>query len=119
MNDNDFSSIDKLVEFGMGIAIAQQMVGAMNHALKSARIPGLQTPMVDAPTNQYHVLVDAKPGGPFTDREMAQLIAEGRLNTHSLVWRVGMLNWDRAENVPDVFRLLILSPPPFKAGVGK
>ena len=30
MNDQNFFSIDRLVEFGMSVAIAQQMVQSMN-----------------------------------------------------------------------------------------
>ena len=37
---NSFSTIDHLVEFGMGIAIAQQMVNTMNHCIGNMQVPG-------------------------------------------------------------------------------
>ena len=40
MNDDNFFSIERLVEFGLGMGIAQQMVNSMNQAMKNVHIPG-------------------------------------------------------------------------------
>ena len=40
MNDNSFYSIDRLVEFGMGMAMAQQMVKVMNETMQTMYVPG-------------------------------------------------------------------------------
>ena len=41
INDNNsFSTIDRLVEFGMGLAVAQQMVNTMNHCIGNMQIAG-------------------------------------------------------------------------------
>ncbi len=40
MNDNNFFSVDRLVEFGMGMAMAQQMVNMMNQSMKQMYVPG-------------------------------------------------------------------------------
>ena len=45
MDNNSFFSIDKLVEFGMGMAIAQQMVQTMNKSMVDMHIPGAMNPM--------------------------------------------------------------------------
>jgi hypothetical protein len=115
MNDNTFFSIDRLVEFGLGLGVAQQLVSSMNHALQNTSIPGLQTPFVDTIQTHYHIMLDEKPAGPFTTSELARLITEGKLTKESYVWRPGMVQWNKAENVPDVLKLVALTPPPFKA----
>jgi hypothetical protein len=117
MNDHTFFSIDRLVEFGLGLGVAQQLAASMNHALQNTSIPGLQTPMVDAIQTHYHIMLDEKPAGPFTTAELARLITEGKVTKTSYVWRPGMVQWSRAENVPDVLKLVALTPPPFKAPV--
>ena len=43
MDDSHFFSIDRLIEFGMGMAIAQQMVGSMNNAFQNINTPGVDT----------------------------------------------------------------------------
>ncbi len=39
-NDNLFDPINRMVEFGMGIAIAQQMVKSMNMTNDTVKVPG-------------------------------------------------------------------------------
>ncbi len=116
MTQDNFYSIDRLVEFGLGMAVAQQMVGAMNHALQNTHVPGAQTPMLGRPTYAYHVVLDGKQAGPFNEQEVARLIAEGKLSKGTYVWRPGMPVWQTAENVPEVLRLVALAPPPFHPG---
>lgn len=112
-NDNSFS-IDRLVEFGLSLAVAQQMTRSMNHAFSNTLMPGLNSPMNAAPpaAGHFFVAIDGKPVGPFAEEEIARLIGEGKVNKSSHVWRPGMAQWARAENVPEVLKLVALAPPP-------
>ena len=40
---NDFSSIDRLIEFGLSIAVAQQMMNTVNTCIHQMTIPGRST----------------------------------------------------------------------------
>ena len=114
MNDNNFFSIDRMVEFGMGIAVSQQMAKQMNAALQNTPVPGYSTPMLNSPAiNHYHVVLEGKPAGPFTETEMSRLIMDGKLKKDSYVWHPGMATWALVENVADVLKLVALAPPPF------
>lgn len=116
MNDDNFFSIDRLVEFGLGVGIAQQMVQSMNHALQNTYIPGSMNP-VQGPLRQpvsFFVILDGKQAGPFTENDMVRLISEGRVDKTTNVWKAGMANWASCESVPEVLRLVALCPPPFK-----
>ena len=56
MDDNSFYSIDRLVEFGMGMAVAQQMTQSMNQTMKNMYVPGAMNPMqTPAETTFYAV----------------------------------------------------------------
>ena len=37
----DFSSIDRLIEFGMGMSLAQQMITTMNSAMNNMQVAGV------------------------------------------------------------------------------
>jgi len=113
MNEDNFYSIDRLVEFGMGIAVAQQMVKSMNYALSNTQIPGPMNPMQSRVPQSYHVIIEGKQVGPFSEQEMVRLIGDGKIVKTTYVWRPGMVKWDIVENVPDVLRLVALTPPPF------
>lgn len=115
MNDDNFFSINRLVEFGLGVAVARQMTDAMNQALSATRIPGIHTPPAAPTLNHYHVLLDGQAAGPFTEQELSRLITGGQLTRDSHVWRPGMAKWEKAGNDAYILRLVALSPPPFTA----
>lgn len=119
MNDDNFFSINRLVEFGLGIGVAQQMVKSMNHALNNTQIPGSQTNPVGPPAKSYHLIFEGSPAGPFSENEMSRLITEGRVKKDSFVWHPGMPKWDVVANVPDILKLVALAPPPFDPPEGQ
>lgn len=115
MNDDNFFSIDRLVEFGLGIGVAQQMVKSMNHALQNTYLPGTMNPMSGAARSPgaFFVVIDGKQAGPFSEDELTRLIVAGSVGKMSYVWKAGMPNWECCENIPEVLRLVALCPPPF------
>jgi hypothetical protein len=120
MNNDNFFSIDRLVEFGLGVGVAQQMVNSMNHALQNTYIPGSMNQMAgNIPARSlgaFFVILDGKQAGPFSEDEMTRLILQGAVGKTTYVWRAGMPAWERCENVPEVLRLVALCPPPLPNG---
>ena len=114
MNNDSFFSIDRLVEFGMGMAVAQQMVKTMNETMQSMHIPGTMNPMQPQQQQFYYVMINEKQAGPFSERELSRLIAEKKVVKESYIWKPGMPNWEIAERLPEVLKLVALTPPEFK-----
>ena len=112
MDNNSFYSIDRLVEFGMSLAIAQQMVNTMNHTMQNMFVPGAMNAMQQPLPCTFHVILDGQQAGPFNEQEMIRLISEHRVNKETLVWTPGMTAWQPIEKVPQVLRLVALTPPP-------
>lgn len=114
MNSDSFFSIDRLVEFGMGMAIAQQMVKTMNETMQNMYVPGAMNP-VQAPQQQfYYAMIDGKQAGPFSEQDLSRLITEKKIVKESYIWKPGMPNWEIAERLPEVLKLVALTPPEFK-----
>lgn len=113
MNDDNFFSINRLIEFGMGTAVAQQMVKSMNHALMNSQVPTSMSSIQPPAGQTYFVVLDGKTAGPFSESELSRLIIDGRVVKTTYVWRPGLSNWQVVENVADVLRLVALCPPPF------
>mgnify|MGYP004520163159 CR=1 FL=1 len=108
---NSFSTIDHLVEFGMGMAIAQQMVSTMNHCIGNMQIPGTgNTPNQRKPSVQYHILVNNAVAGPFSEDELATLAKAKSLTSDTMVWKPSMRGWMQAKNVPEVQKIILLNP---------
>lgn len=116
MDESGFYSIDRLVEFGLTLSVATQMANSMNASLQAMQIPGARNPMQpnvlaeDRPL--FYVVLDGKSVGPLATSELSRLIAEKRVTKETYVWKPGMPDWQLAENVPEVLKLVALTPPP-------
>lgn len=114
MNEESFFSINRLVEFGMGLAVAQQMVQTMNNAITNMHIPGAMNPIQTA-AQFYYVMIEDKQAGPFSEQELSKLIAEKKIVKETYIWKPGLAKWEIAEKMPEVLKLVALTPPPFKS----
>ena len=112
MDDNNFFSIDRLVEFGMSMQIARQMVGSMNQQLQQMYVPGSLQAMPQAAPAVYYVAIDGKPAGPLNENEVSRMIYNQQVTKDTLCWMPGMAKWKPVEQVPQVLRIVALTPPP-------
>ena len=79
MNEDSFFSINRLVEFGISLAVAQQMVQTMNQAMTNMQVPGAMNSMQSAPQQFYYAIIEGKQAGPFSEQELSRLIAEKKV----------------------------------------
>jgi hypothetical protein len=112
-DENSFYSMDRLVEFGMGMAVAQQMVQSMNRIMRDMNVPGAGSPMPQptAVSHVYYAVLEGKPAGPFSETEIVRLINDKKLSRETYIWRPGLSGWETAENIPEILRLVALRPP--------
>ena len=108
--DKQFSSIDKLVEFGFELGIAQQMVNSMNLTMQNMHIPGSISTM---PQNQklWYVGIDGRPVGPLSEPELTKMLLNKEVTKETLVWSNGMPGWEPIKNVPEVLAIIMQLPP--------
>ena len=84
MNNDSFFSLDRLVEFGLGMGVAQQMVNVMNQSMQNMYIPGSAQTIPNAVSPTYYVALDGQQVGPLSDSEMMQLVAQQKVNKDTL-----------------------------------
>ncbi len=112
MDNNNFFSIDRLVEFGVSIAIANQMAQAMNQYMQTMHVPG-SSKNISQPLQQiFYVVINSTPVGPLDSCALSQLIFQKKITKDSLAWMPGMLGWQPIEKVPSILKLVALTPPP-------
>ena len=113
MDNNDFFSLDRLLEFGLGMGMAQQMINTMNQSMKSMYIPGSIQSMPQQPiASIYYVAIDGQQTGPLRESELMELIREKKVSKDTLAWMPGMATWLPIEKVPAILKLIALTPPP-------
>ena len=114
MNEDSFFSIDRLVEFGMGMAVAQQMINTMNSAMANMHIPSSMNPMQSAPQQFYYAMIEGKQAGPFSEQELSRLISDKKVVKETFIWKPGLPKWEIAEKLPEILKLVALAPPLFQ-----
>src|SRR5690349_745868 len=82
------------VGLGAGIAMGAQMMNSM------AAGAGVPPPVPGGAA--FHVAVGASQTGPFDLAALRQQAASGQLTRSSLVWRNGMAQWTKAEDVQEL-----------------
>ena len=96
------------------MTIAQQMVKSMNHSIEIMNVPGAsmhnQASVVDA---LFYAIIDGNQMGPLSNHDITQLVRDKKIVNETYLWRPGMLSWEIAEKIPEVIRLVALTPPPF------
>lgn len=118
MNENSFYSVDRLVEFGLGMAMAQQMVQMMNQTMQTMYVPGSINAMPSQPVAQSapalvcYVGIDGKQVGPLNEHELATLVNNKQINKDTFAWIPGMPAWKTVSEIPEILRIIALAPPP-------
>lgn len=112
MDNNSFFSIDRLVEFGMGMAMAQQMVGMMNQTMRQMYVPGSIQTMPAAQPVTFYVAVKGQQVGPISEREFSQLVTSKQVTKDTLAWMPGMAAWQPIEQIPAILKVIAVVPPP-------
>ena len=112
MDNQSFFSIDRLIEFGLGMGMAQQMVGMMNQYMQQMYVPGSIQSMPKPMPQIYYVAIDGQQVGPLNDSELSRLIAQKQVNKDSLAWMPGMAAWQPIEQIPAILKIVALTPPP-------
>lgn len=124
MDNNNFFSIDRLIEFGMSMAVAQQMVQTMNQTMQNMYIPGTMNPMTQAQSPQaatmpqplpqvFYAIIGGNSVGPLSETEVMKLISSKQITKDTYIWKPGMSEWQTVENTPEVLKLVLLAPPAF------
>lgn len=113
--EHDYDPIERMLELGMSMSVANQMMQTMNNCMNQTQVPTVQNMMPSMPgkqTNQDHefyIVVDNNVAGPFKSNELTVLVKSGRLNAETMVWTKGMSNWAPAQTIPEINKVLMLA----------
>ncbi|MBR5687808.1 MAG: DUF4339 domain-containing protein [Prevotella sp.] len=112
MDNSNFFSVDRLVEFGLGMGMAQQMVGMMNQYMQSMYVPGSIQSMPQPMPHIFYVVIEGQQVGPLNESEVSKLIGQQRINKDTLAWVPGMAAWQPIAQIPAILKIVALTPPP-------
>ena len=104
-----FNPAAMMASMAVGGVIGQNIAGAMGNAMSGMNQGGLTPPPI--PTIAYHVAINGQATGPYDANTLQQMSVAGQLTVDSLVWKNGMVAWEKAGNVAEL-KFLFITPPP-------
>lgn len=104
-NHDSFFSIDNLVEFGLGMAVARQMVNIFNQNLATTMSPA------DYSVQNVHVSINNQDVGPLNEDEICLLLRQHRICSQTLAWMPGMATWKPVDQIPEILKIIALTSP--------
>ncbi len=110
MDNNNYSTLDRLLEFGMGMGMAQQMVNMMNQTMQTMQLPESSRPVQSA-AKEWFFVFDDKASGPYNEIDVKRLLLEKKVTKDTLTWSVGMSQWQKVETTPSMLRFITQLPP--------
>lgn len=108
-----FNPAAMMASMALGGAVGQNIAGMMNNMMTGNiqnNASGVAPPPVPVP--EYHIAVNGQPTGPFDIATLTRMATLGQFTKSSLVWKVGMANWEKAETVEELKSVLENAIPP-------
>lgn len=94
-----FNPMTMMTGIAVGNAVGQNIASTLNGSM-TASTPSAGIPP-KVPTISFFLVEDGKSVGPFDLDTLKTFISTGRLNSETLVWKQGMQNWEKANQVSD------------------
>ncbi|HEX9390636.1 MAG TPA: SPFH domain-containing protein [Usitatibacteraceae bacterium] len=98
--------------FAMGANMVGQMSGAMGGNSAGNNGGSASPPIPGAGAVAFHIAVNGLQTGPFDMNTLQAQVASGALKRDSLVWKIGMAQWGKAAEMPELAGLFANTPPP-------
>jgi len=101
------------IGMGMGFGMASQMMNQQQAQQPQNTQQQSQNGPPPIPTAvQFFAVVNGQQAGPFGLNALKQMLAKNEFTTETLVWKEGMANWIKAEEVADLKAVFGSVPPP-------
>ena len=107
---NSFDSIDRLMEIGLSMAVATQMVNTMNSIMNNISYAGQNSSLnTIPPQEEYYIVFDGKMCGPMYEQDLVTLVKNGSLTKDTLCWTTHLTGWIYAKDIPQILKLILLN----------
>lgn len=106
---SNFFSVENLVELGISMSLARQMVSCFNENMAIVMTPP------DYTIRNVHISMDGKDVGPLDEKDIIRLLGNHKLSAKTLAWMPGMPKWLPIEQIPPILKIIALATPAMSA----
>lgn len=104
-----FNPMGMMAGMTLGGAVGRGLSETLNSAIAGGGEKSVIPPPI--PNQGYHLAVNGSPTGPYSVDTLRQMVLTGAFTRESLVWKVGMPEWKRADLIDELVVLFAAIPP--------
>lgn len=109
-HNETYYSVDRLVEFGISMAVAQQMISGFQQAM-SQSMPNQSLPQQQNLNRVYYAVVNGEQVGPLSYHDIIRMVRERELHAGTLIWTPGQPSWLPASSFHEIMAVVAVAPP--------
>jgi hypothetical protein len=109
-HDDSYYSVERLVEFGISMAVAQQMISGFQQAMSPLNQTQVIAP-AQTMSRVYFAIVGGTQVGPLSNHDIIRMVRDREINANTLLWTAGMPQWKSASSFPEIMSIVALAPP--------
>jgi len=109
-HDESYYSVDRLVEFGISMAVAQQMISGFQQAMSPLNQTQVMAP-AQTMSRVYFAIVGGSQVGPLSNHDIIRMVRDRELDANTLLWTAGTPQWKSASSFPEIMSIVALAPP--------
>lgn len=108
-----FNPAAMMAGVAFGGAVGKNIAKTLSGTMSDAQQPDSATRIVPPPIpgSMYYVAADGKSTGPFDIPTLKNMALSGQFSASSLVWKQGMSEWSKAENIEELKNMFSTIPP--------
>lgn len=107
-----FNPTAMMAGMAVGGMVGQNIAGVMSNAMNGFNQVSSGTVPPPIPVAMYYVAVRDQATGPFDMAALQQMAMTGQLTAETLVWKAGMVQWEKARCVGELKTVVEGSMPP-------
>lgn len=109
-----FNPAAMMAGMAVGGAVGQNIAGTMNNMMQNLGQSGQMSNAFPPPVPNavYYVAVNGQPNGPYELHVLSAMVANGQINTDTLVWKQGMPQWLNATQIEELKDIFTNAIPP-------
>ncbi len=112
-NNDGINMAAMMASMAVGGTVGQNIASSMNNIMGGINQPSqnIATPP-EIPVETYYLAIDEKATGPYDLKTLKQMILNKQITSSSLLWKEGMEEWTKAENIEKIKKLFMPPIPP-------
>lgn len=106
-----FNMAAMMASMAVGGVVGQNIAGSLNNMMSGINQAVQRETTPPITVTAYYVVMKGQRVGPYTLDTLKQMLANAQITVDTLMWKQGMTEWEKAQNIDELKSLFMDIPP--------